>query len=344
MRLLKNKLLMFNNVSTIFYILGSSGYITFLSKYMEVQFNRTSSNATIVTGPLTVIAMVTGFLASGYLISKYKPRPRILFFWNVLVGISYMIGQISYIFLSCDSGSTLTMNSSSISLAATCNSNCFCDTVSYNPVCHLQSGTTFYSPCHAGCKTFIEDDKTYTHCSCVNELDIFNSSLALRQHTRINNTLSENMVLMETSKILSPFSTTTEKVLIFQPINAVDEQHRTTLYDIYDEVDTEEFDITEHKMSQLDKGNDEYDAYEYDDSQENSTADDTVSGMKRSKRASKNSRINPEAFDSFDSLGLVPGACLAGCTFALYAYTIISLIINWLGATGRIANILLNFR
>lgn len=55
MRLLKNKILMFNILSTIFYILGSSGYITFLSKYMEVQFNKNSADASIVTGPITII-------------------------------------------------------------------------------------------------------------------------------------------------------------------------------------------------------------------------------------------------------------------------------------------------
>lgn len=54
MRLLRNKILMFNIFSAIFYILGSSGYITFLSKYMEVQFNKNSADASIVTGPITI--------------------------------------------------------------------------------------------------------------------------------------------------------------------------------------------------------------------------------------------------------------------------------------------------
>lgn len=50
MRLLKNKILIYNIISTIFYILGSTGYITFLSKYIEVQFNKNPSDATILTG------------------------------------------------------------------------------------------------------------------------------------------------------------------------------------------------------------------------------------------------------------------------------------------------------
>jgi predicted MFS family arabinose efflux permease len=39
-RLFKNKILMFNTISAIFYILGASAYFTYMSKYMEVQFHR----------------------------------------------------------------------------------------------------------------------------------------------------------------------------------------------------------------------------------------------------------------------------------------------------------------
>lgn len=49
-RLLKNKVLMFNIFSGVFYILGSSGYITFIAKYMEVQFHKAAADATIITG------------------------------------------------------------------------------------------------------------------------------------------------------------------------------------------------------------------------------------------------------------------------------------------------------
>lgn len=41
---------------------------------------------------------------------------------------------------------------------------------------------------------------------------------------------------------------------------------------------------------------------------------------------------------------ITPGAYLAGCAQGFYLFTIISFIINWFGATGRIGNILLNFR
>lgn len=100
-RLFKNKILMFNTISAIFYILGASVYFTFMSKYMEVQFHKSAADAVIITGPLTVFGIVFGFLASGYFISKKKPSPSKLLMWNVLVGFAFMIGEISYLGLSC---------------------------------------------------------------------------------------------------------------------------------------------------------------------------------------------------------------------------------------------------
>lgn len=48
--------------------------------------------------------MVSGFLISGYVISKKKPSPNKLLFWNVIVGLTYMLGQLSYLFLTCPDG------------------------------------------------------------------------------------------------------------------------------------------------------------------------------------------------------------------------------------------------
>lgn len=100
-RLFRNKLLMCNIISGIFYILGASAYFTFMSKYLEVQFHKSAADATIITGPFTIFGVVIGFLASGYIISKKKPAPTKLLMWNVIVGIFYMCGQISYLYFTC---------------------------------------------------------------------------------------------------------------------------------------------------------------------------------------------------------------------------------------------------
>lgn len=41
---------------------------------------------------------------------------------------------------------------------------------------------------------------------------------------------------------------------------------------------------------------------------------------------------------------MTPGACVKGCAFGFYAFSIISSVINCFGTSGRIGNILLNFR
>lgn len=49
-RLLTNWLLTFNNLSGVFYILGASAYITFLAKYLEVQYSLSAAGGTVIAG------------------------------------------------------------------------------------------------------------------------------------------------------------------------------------------------------------------------------------------------------------------------------------------------------
>lgn len=49
-RVLTNWLLTCNNLSTVFYILGASAQITFLAKYLEVQFSTSAATGTVITG------------------------------------------------------------------------------------------------------------------------------------------------------------------------------------------------------------------------------------------------------------------------------------------------------
>lgn len=47
---------------------------------------------------------------------------------------------------------------------------------------------------------------------------------------------------------------------------------------------------------------------------------------------------------SIDNILLKPGACLQGCAFSYYIFTAVSMIINWFGSSGRIGNVLVNYR
>ncbi|XP_037958813.1 solute carrier organic anion transporter family member 74D-like [Teleopsis dalmanni] len=196
MRLLRNKLLIFNIISGIFYVLGAAGYMTFLTKYMEVQFHKNAQGATIVVGPVSIIGMVIGLIGSGLVISKNKPKPSKVLMWNVIVGCIYIVGQISYMFMYCgDSLSVL--KDGQVNLSSSCNANCSCEGVPYSPICHEPSDTTYFSPCHAGCLNWNSEEKFYSNCSCL----------------PIADTHLPNIELPTSPHSLSDFSTTMQKQL-----------------------------------------------------------------------------------------------------------------------------------
>lgn len=171
-KLLQNRLLMTNIWSGIFYVLGGSGYITYLTKYIEVQFHKSAADASVIIGPAAILAMCLGFLVSGQVISKFKPGPKYLLGWNVVVGIFAVIGQIIAMFISCEDTTFQGYNpeTSSMQFVNECNFNCSCESLKYSPVCHEASQVTFYSACHAGCtssRSVNAVTKEYFNCSCV---------------------------------------------------------------------------------------------------------------------------------------------------------------------------------
>jgi Organic Anion Transporter Polypeptide (OATP) family len=48
--MLKNKVLMCNNLSSICFTFGMIGQWTFMPKYMETQFNQSASTAALISG------------------------------------------------------------------------------------------------------------------------------------------------------------------------------------------------------------------------------------------------------------------------------------------------------
>lgn len=307
MRLLKNKLLMFNLVSSVFYILGSNGYMTYLTKYIEVQFNRNSSDATVFTGPITILGMTIGFLVSGYVISKYKPSPRKLFFWNVVVGMFFVLGQFSYMQLTCNGTNSLTVNDT-WTITSECNAHCKCDSVAYSPVCHVATRQTFFSACHAGCQAYNEKKKTYSTCSCGGN-ESFGNFNRTTEHTNLY--------------------TTTESVLALRSF--IKTEKATAQFNA---IDATKFAKLERNLSTINAKGDEYDTL-YDDSQEESIQ----TRIQRERHATRHRRSAIEDYDI-----VTPGVCAGDCGSAYMAFSIISLVINLLGSTGRIGNILLNFR
>ncbi|XP_058065662.1 solute carrier organic anion transporter family member 74D isoform X1 [Anopheles bellator] len=181
-RLLRNKILMLNNIASVFYFFGYMPYWIFTPKYIETQYKQSASTSSLVTGTVALVFSAVGVLLSGLVISRFKPRARYMAAWNVLVGILSVAGMIAYAFLGCaaseDSVIVNMVDSSIGNPTPTCNSACQCDYVRYSPVCG-EDGNTYISACHAGCRLQAQHGelKIYGECSCITSVANYTSPL-----------------------------------------------------------------------------------------------------------------------------------------------------------------------
>ncbi|XP_055624155.1 solute carrier organic anion transporter family member 74D-like isoform X2 [Toxorhynchites rutilus septentrionalis] len=169
-RMLSNKILMLNNVASVFYFFGYAPYWMFTPKYIETQYKQSASTANFVTGTVALVFSAIGVLFAGVIITKYKPRARYMASWNIFVGALSVMGMVLYAFLGCSASenSTIVNHLPTANQTLTCNSACHCDYVEYSPVCG-EDGNTYISACHAGCKHQHQtaDLKTINECACI---------------------------------------------------------------------------------------------------------------------------------------------------------------------------------
>jgi len=52
-RLMKNKVLLFNSFSSVFFMFGYIGYWIFMPKYIETQFRQSAATSSLITGKHT---------------------------------------------------------------------------------------------------------------------------------------------------------------------------------------------------------------------------------------------------------------------------------------------------
>ncbi|KAK6626495.1 hypothetical protein RUM44_008968 [Polyplax serrata] len=170
-RVATNPLLIANNLTAVFYILGASGYINFYAKYAEVQYHQSAAFSSMIAGVSTVISIVVGFMAAGFLITKFKPRESYLLMFNVFIAVAYMVGELGFLFLNCTGGYVSQGNEArddNITVPLdSCSADCSCQLIGYSPVCFEKGDQSFFSPCHAGCTQMGEG--TYSNCSCLPE-------------------------------------------------------------------------------------------------------------------------------------------------------------------------------
>ena len=174
-RLLKNKVYVFNSLSTIFFLFGFIGFGTFVPKYFEYHFRRNASSSGRSGGLSKSLGSVIGILLSGFVLAKFKFSARTVSAWNVCIGFGGVGFFIAMSFVACPKLEIY----GGVGENMPCQQNCGCLESSFQPTCSMDGETLFFSPCHAGCKEMETEivmkngrkkiQKIYSECSCVRE-------------------------------------------------------------------------------------------------------------------------------------------------------------------------------
>jgi len=184
MRLLTNKLYIWNFFSSIFVVFAFMGFGTFMPKYIEFQFRQTGSRSSIYAGTFSTGSKAIGLIISGYLIGRFKFSARTLSGWNVFLGVCYITLVLYFSMVGCPTSQMygeVSPTGGDYIIQGSCNIDCGCPTSRPQPICSKDGVTNFYSPCHAGCVDVFKSNgsKIYQNCSCVLEAsEKFNTSLS----------------------------------------------------------------------------------------------------------------------------------------------------------------------
>ncbi|CAG2112892.1 unnamed protein product, partial [Medioppia subpectinata] len=104
-------------ISAVLSVNAGIGYFIFKPKYMENQFRKTSSEASLITGYISTASMLS--------------------MW----------------FMGCDNPmmAETKLIDNKLSLMSTCNGDCRCTTRTFQPVCGADGFSNYFNPCFAGC-------------------------------------------------------------------------------------------------------------------------------------------------------------------------------------------------
>uniref|UniRef100_A0A8K9XRL2 Solute carrier organic anion transporter family member n=1 Tax=Oncorhynchus mykiss TaxID=8022 RepID=A0A8K9XRL2_ONCMY len=155
-----------------------AGFATFLGKYMEQQFNLTTSSANQLLGMTAIPCACLGIFLGGLLVKKLDLSALGAIRMAMGVNLVSTACYVSFLFLGCETGPVagVTVAYGNATLRSwqrpehACINNCNCYTASVSPVCG-SNGITYLSACFAGCLTPVISSpvllQNLTSCMCI---------------------------------------------------------------------------------------------------------------------------------------------------------------------------------
>ena len=165
--LLKNRLMILVNVATACEAAAVIGLSTFIQKIVHVQFHFTEGDASLIVGCIVIPGAAVGSFVGAYLVKRFDWNcKQILRYSSVMAFLSTFFTAV--LLIGCGDGKDKAIASKYLSINSTtsCEARCDCDQAMYKPICNVNDGTVFYSPCHAGCFQNQLINNEYFNCSC----------------------------------------------------------------------------------------------------------------------------------------------------------------------------------
>ncbi|XP_064488664.1 solute carrier organic anion transporter family member 74D-like [Ornithodoros turicata] len=169
-RLLKNPQFLCQAAALSFIVNGLMGFLFAMPKYMETQFRKSASTASLFSGSTSLVTMLVGVLFGGAVIRKVKPKANWISAYIIFVDVFLSVCFFGAMFLGCRQLDMAGTRSSlgGLNLLNKCNGDCGCTTVVFQPVCDPEDDITYFSPCFAGCKGVnASNSNQMLGCRCV---------------------------------------------------------------------------------------------------------------------------------------------------------------------------------
>ncbi|XP_053162528.1 solute carrier organic anion transporter family member 2B1 isoform X3 [Hemicordylus capensis] len=208
-----------------------AGLATFLSKYLERQFNLTAYFANMLIGSINIPGAMVGMVLGGAIMkSCHLSLRRATTMCIVSMGLSILL-DFPLLFLGCPTqtvaGLDYTRSNYGIGQhVAECNKMCHCSPVVFNPVCG-QDNIEYVSSCYAGCSVAYElpNSKTvmnYTRCNCILVNGAMGSAVPGSCSTQCSRFLIPFVLLASLAGFLASISHTPAFVLILRSVKPED--------------------------------------------------------------------------------------------------------------------------